>query len=330
MSAPVFSLRTNNDLSAAELVGIARAAEEFGFDQLWVSNDLYLRSAPVLLGVLAANTTRLGLGIAVMNPYSVHPVELAMLAATMQETTGGRFRLGLGAGSAEFLGWAGIDRSKPLATTRESVAALRTLLGHGDVDPAHLPDWARPARPLGIAVEVPVPVYVGAMGPRMLRMTGGCADGALPLLYPPEHFPLARAQVLEGLDAAGRDRTAFDLPACFWVSVGSDREAARSALGNKLAYYGPSISAPLLAESGLTPGDFEAAAERAQQGLDAMDLLDERMLRLGVAGDTEDVIDRCRGLQRMGAEHVSFGPPLGPDPVAAVRLLGEQVLPALR
>lgn len=50
---------------------------------------------------------------------------------------------------------------------------------------------------------------------------------------------------------------------------------------------------------------------------------------LGMAGEVEDVISRCRGLQRSGAQHLSFGPPLGPDPLAAVRLLGEQVLPAL-
>jgi len=326
----IFSLRTNNDLGAAQLVDPALTAQEFGFDQLWVSNDLYLRSAPVLMGMLAARTSRLELGVAVMNPYSVHPVELAMTASTMQEITGGRFRLGLGAGSAEFLGWAGIDRARPLATTRQAVAALRTLLGHRDVDPADLPDWARPVRPLGIAVEVPVPVYVGAMGPRMLRMSGACADGALPLLYPPEHFPAARAQVHEGLAASGRDPSRFDLPACFWVSVGPDRDAARSALGNKLAYYGPSISAPLLAESGLRPADFEAAAELAHQGSDAMDLVDERMLALGIAGDPSEVVARCRGLQRMGGTHLSFGPPLGSDPVAAVRLLGEQVLPQLR
>ena len=53
------------------------------------------------------------------------------------------------------------------------------------------------------------------------------------------------------------------------------------------------------------------------------------MLILGVAGDAEDVLARCRVLREMGASHLSFGPPLGPDPVAAIRLLGEQVLPAL-
>ena len=131
-----FSVRVNNDLSFAELLALAEAAERAGFDQLWVSNDLFLRSAPVLAGALAARTGRIGLGIAVMNPYSVHVSELAMVAATVQEVSGGRFLLGLGAGAEQFLGWAGIARTRPLATTRTALAVLRTLLGHRDVDAA--------------------------------------------------------------------------------------------------------------------------------------------------------------------------------------------------
>ena len=102
-----FSVRVNNDLPFAELLALAAAAERAGFDQLWFSNDLFLRSAPVLAGALAASTGRIGLGIAVMNPYSVHVSELAMVAATAQEISGGRFLLGLGAGAEQFLGWAG-------------------------------------------------------------------------------------------------------------------------------------------------------------------------------------------------------------------------------
>ncbi len=88
-----WSLRLNNDLPAAELLQIALLAEDLGCDQLWVSNDLYLRSAPVLMGLLAARTSRIKLGIAIMNPYSVHVSELAMVAATLAEVSGGRFLL---------------------------------------------------------------------------------------------------------------------------------------------------------------------------------------------------------------------------------------------
>jgi 5,10-methylenetetrahydromethanopterin reductase len=323
-----FSVRVNNDLSVADLTALAAAAETAGFDQLWVSNDLLLRSAPVLAAALAARTSRISLGIGVMNPYSVHPSELAMMAATLQETSGGRFLLGVGAGAAEFLGWAGITRTAPLATTTAAVVTLRTLLGHQDTDRSLLPAWAREdATALKFPLTRPVPVYVGAMGPRMLAMAGAHADGALPLLYPPEAYVGARAAVLSGAEPAGRD---VDVPACFWVSLSDDPAQARRALAEKLAYYGASFAAPLLAEAGLRPADFAAAARLAHNGHPAAALIDERMLSLGIAGDAAEVVSRCRRLRELGAGHLSFGPPLGPDPVTAIGLLGERVLPALR
>jgi len=319
-----FSVRVNNDLGFTKLLEVAVAAEQAGFDQLWVSNDLFLRSAPVLAGALAAGTARIGLGIAVMNPYSVHVSELAMLAGTLQEVTGGRALLGLGAGSEQFLGWAGMARTQPLATTRTALAVVRALLGHEDVDRALLPGWFGAQSVLRFPVARPVPVYIGAMGPKMLEMAGRHADGVLPLLYPPERYADVREHVL-----AGAEHRDVDLPACFWVSLSDDPAAARTALAEKLAYYGPSISAPVLAAAGLRPQDFTPASRLAHDGYGAAQLIDDRMLALGVAGDAVDVLARCRVLHGLGARHLSFGPPLGPDPVIAIRQLGDQVLPAL-
>jgi 5,10-methylenetetrahydromethanopterin reductase len=171
-----------------------------------------------------------------------------------------------------------------------------------------------------------VPVYIGAMGPKMLEMAGRHADGVLPLLYPPERYAAVRQQVLAG---AAPGRREVDLPACFWVSLSGDPAAARAALAEKLAYYGPSIPAEVLAPAGLRPQDFGPAAALAHDGQVAAGLIDDRMLALGVAGDAADVLARCRTLRRLDAKHLSFGPPLGPDPVAAIRLLGEAVLPVL-
>jgi 5,10-methylenetetrahydromethanopterin reductase len=161
-------------------------------------------------------------------------------------------------------------------------------------------------------------------------MAGRHADGVLPLLYPPERYTVVRGHVLAGAAHRGADfRRSIDLPACFWVSLSDDPAAARTALAEKLAYYGPSISAPVLAAAGLRPQDFTPAARLAHDGHGAAQLIDDRMLALGVAGDAADVLARCRMLLGLGARHLSFGPPLGPEPVTAIRLLGEHVLPAL-
>ncbi len=326
------SLRLNNDTTVVDFVELAQTAEAVGFDQLWVSHDLFLRSAPVLLAAAATATSRLQLGTGILNPYSAHPVELAMHAAALQELSGGRFLLGIAAGAAEFLNLAGIDQPAPLARTRAALLACRALLD--GTSPAGIEgagDWAPSARLL-VAPRVRVPIYLGAMSPRMLALAGELADGALALLYPPEHFPVAAAQILAAAAAAGRSPTSLDLPACVWVSVDEDPVAARNALADKLAYYGPAFAPYLLERAGLTAEAFRPAAEALAAGdlSGARAAITEPMLRLGIAGTPAEVVERCRGLIAAGATHLSFGPPLGPRPLRAVTLLGEQVLPALR
>ena len=107
------SLRLNNDVTVAEFVELSRTAEELGFDQVWVSNDLYVRAASVMLTAAAVATDRIELGVGVMNPYSMDVAEIAMMAATLQELSGGRFLLGLGAGADGSAAGAG----PPAATT---------------------------------------------------------------------------------------------------------------------------------------------------------------------------------------------------------------------
>jgi 5,10-methylenetetrahydromethanopterin reductase len=326
------SVRLNNDVPVDRLLEVAAVAEAVGFDQLWVSNDLFLRSAPVLMGVLARATSRIRIGIGVLNPYSMHPAEIAMVAATMQEASGGRFLLGLAAGADEFLGWAGIARPSFLSSLRAAVVAIRALL-----------DGRRPAEVLGAGAEwrpeaylrtgaTPTPIYLGGMGPRMLELAGEVADGALPLLFPPEYFPTAAAQVTDGLRRAGRDIASIDLAACIWCSVAQDPDRARRALAAKLAYYGASFSRTLLARAGLSLQDFRPiqAAMSAGEVERATDMVTPAMLQLGVAGGVDELVQRCQVLIEAGATHLSFGPPLGPDVVESVRLIGTQALPRLR
>src|SRR5262245_13023252 len=123
-----FSLRVGNSLPLPDHLAIARAAERAGFEQVWVSHDLFGRSSPVIAAAMAAATQRIQVGIACLNPYSLHPAEIAMLAASLDELTGSRFILGLAAGSDEFLRWAGIEQSRPLSAVRDALAGVRGLL----------------------------------------------------------------------------------------------------------------------------------------------------------------------------------------------------------
>ena len=315
----VVSLRLNNDVAVDEFVELARLAERLGFDQLWVSNDLFLRSAPVLLAAAAVATTDIALGTCILNPYSMHPAEIAMAATTLQELSGGRLLLGLAAGAADFLGWAGIAREAPLARTREAVVAIRALCS-GEA-PAAVPGsgagWRGEAR-LRVPAH-PTPIYLGAMSPRMLELVGEVADGGLPLLYPPETFAAANGHIATGLARAGRDAGDLDVAACIWVSVDDDEERARRPLAEKLVYYGAAFAPAVLAAVGV-----DAATLADLRGLDidaAVARLPPAMLGLGVAGTPADVVlalppaDRRRRPPRV----VRSAPrrrPLGRRPVA--------------
>jgi 5,10-methylenetetrahydromethanopterin reductase len=328
-----FSVRFNNDLPVAAYPALARAAEAAGFDQLWVSDDLFLRGVWPILSACALATERIALGSCVVNPYTTHPAEIAMQAAALDELSGGRFNLGVAAGAREFLAWVGLPQSQPLALTAETIETLRALLAgeRGPFPHRALPGWTSAAY-LRFPCR-PIPIYLGAMSPRMLELIGAAADGGLPLLFPPEHYTEVVGHIHAGAAAAGRDPGAIDIAACIWVAVAEDRAAATDALKLKIAYYGHALSDSILLRLGLTRADF-AAIERAAQVerdlLRAKALVTDQMLRIGVVGNGRDIIARLEGLVALGADHLSFGPPLGPDPLEALRVLGREVIPHFR
>lgn len=328
-----FSLRLNNDLTIPEYVELTQLAEEFGFDQFWVSNDLFLRSAVVILSAVARETRRIEIGTCILNPYTINPAEIAMMAATLDEASSGRFNLGLAAGAKDFLEWIGLEPSVPLAAVRETINVLRLLL-RGERAPMNgrFLNWNESAY-LRFKPARVVPIYLGALSPQMLQLAGALADGVLPLLFPPEHYFTVRPLVEKGLVKREAQLGELDFAACVWVSLAADKNAARRALANKVAYYGHSLSPLILERLGLTVDDFtsiENALQVERNEEKAIALVTDKMLAIGVVGDTDSIIARLEPLVNAGVRHLSFGPPLGPDPRAAIELLGTQVLPYFR
>ncbi len=329
-----FSLRFNNDLPVREYIRLAQAAEAAGIDQFWVSDDLFLRSAPVILTAVAAATSRIEIGTCIVNPYTIHPAEIAMMAATLDEVSGGRFNLGISSGAGEFLKWVGIDASAPYTAAVESVTAIRRLLAGEKVamDGKFL-KWTDEAYLRFDPPRRRIPIYLGAMSPKMLTAIGALADGGLPLLLPPEHLETVLPYVNEGLAQSGRTLDQIDLAACIWVSLGEDRAAAESVLREKIAYYGHAMSPLIWDRLGLTQDDFrliEAAAMRDGDLKRAGAMVTPQMLKIGVVGTPADLIPRLEHLVSLGARHLSFGPPMGNDPLKAIELIGREVIPVFR
>jgi 5,10-methylenetetrahydromethanopterin reductase len=247
-----------------------------------------------------------------------------MAASSLQEVSGGRFRLGLGAGADEFLNWAGLVAGPAVSRTERAIKDLRALFA-GDA-----PEGWRPEGHLRTG-PISVPIYIGAMGPLMLRLAGRLADGALPLLLPPERYLFAAAHINEGARNSGRDPDSIDVAACIWCSIDRNKARAKRALASKIAYYGASFSPDLLAGASLAVSDFGSIQQAMSSGdaERAIDLVTPAMLRLGVAGGVDEIVEAGTSLIAAGARHISFGPPLGPDPDQAVAALGKQVLPVL-
>lgn len=328
-----FSLRLNNDLPVSTYVQLAQQAEAAGFDQFWVSDDLFLRSAPVILTAVALATTRIEIGTCILNPYTLNPAEMAMIAATLDEVSHGRFNLGLSAGAGDFLEWIGVAHNKPYTAVIETVDAVNRLLSgeHAPVEGQFL-RWTDEAY-LRFTPGRRIPIYLGALSPKMLSAIGAVADGGLPLLFPPEHYAKVLPYIEQGAHAAGRSLDAIDVAACIWVSIADDRAAAEAPLKAKIAYYGHAFSPLIWDALGVTQADFAPIAHAVQHENDlerAQTMVTPAMLRVGIAGTTHDLIDRLEELVALGVRHISFGPPLGPDIFAAVAAIQRDVIPHFR
>ena len=328
-----FSLRFNNDLPVQDYMTYAIAAEEAGFDQFWVSNDLFLRSATVILTAVATATQRIEIGSCILNPFTIHPAEIAMFAATLDELSGGRFNLGLSSGAEDFIHWLGMDFKYPRTLVVETVSAINALTSNQNA--------ARDGKVLRWTEEAwlrfpslrRLPIYLGAMSPKMLEEIGAIADGGLPLLFPPEHYQNILPHIERGLARAGRSLDDIDLAACIWCSVSADQDAAEAALADKIAYYGHAMSPLLLAQLGLTQEDFQPIRKAYHIDGDvekARSMVTRKMLKIGIAGTTDGLIKRMEKLAGLGLRHMSFGPPLGPDIFAAIQAIGRDVIPRFR
>lgn len=325
-----FSIRLNNDLPVAEYLQLAQAAEQAGFDQFWVSHDLFIRSSMVILTAVASVTEKIELGTCILNPYTLNPSEIAMFAATLDEYSNGRFNLGISSGAGEFMKWVGIEQKKPRTDLVESIKAIQALLsGERFEHEGQFINWTDEAY-LRFDSARKIPVYIGAMSPKMLRSIGEIADGGLPLLFPPEHYKNVIPYIKEGADSAGRAMSEIDVAACIWCSVAEDSASARDALAEKVAYYGHAMSPTIYKGLGLSKEDFKEIERLVMVENDmeaAKKLVTDEMLKIGITGTAEDLIARIESLVEMGVNHLSFGPPLGFDRLDAIQQIGAKVIP---
>lgn len=229
-------------------VEFAVAAERLGVDSLWTP-EVWGYDALTGLAYLAATTTTVRLGTFVVQLGSRSPALLATSALSLQELSGGRFLLGVGTSGPRVMeGWHGVRFRKPVETTRETIEIIRIVsrgerLEHpGEIYPLPLPDSAGAAlKPMVRPREVPV--YVAAMGPRNLRLTGEVADGWLGNAFIPEAADVFLGPLRDGAQRAGRTLADLDLVAPVAVEFHDDDASADAAARRHADGYAFTIGA---------------------------------------------------------------------------------------
>jgi len=230
--------------TAAEQLALVREAERLGYDSAWAA-EAYGSDAATMLAWLAAQTSTIDLGSAIFQIPARSPAMTAMTAATLDQLSAGRFRLGLGLSGPQVAeGWHGQRYDRPLARTRDYLTVVRLALERkrvayqGETMALPLPDGPGKALKLTITPMQPrLPIYLGAMGPRNLALAGELADGWLGFMYAPEHTADFRGHLEQGAARAGRGLDGFDVAPTVQVHVGDDVEAARDVMRPFLALY---------------------------------------------------------------------------------------------
>ena len=233
----------------AGTIALAEEAERLGYSVCWAP-EAYGLDAPTLLATVAARTSRMDVGSAIMQIPARAPAMTAMTAASLDALSGGRFRLGLGVSGPQVSeGWYGAPFDHPLGRTREYVQIVRRVLRRerlefaGEHYTLPLPDG--PGKALRLAVtplRADLPVYLAAVGPRNLELTGEIADGWLGVFVAPEFLPETLAHLRTGRaraegGARSADLAGFDVVASAPVVVGPDVEACADQVRGFAALY---------------------------------------------------------------------------------------------
>jgi 5,10-methylenetetrahydromethanopterin reductase len=318
-----FGLGLQSDKTPDEYAELGRLAERHGFDVVTVFHDLLYQPAFFPLLVLAQATERVRLGPSAVNPYTLHPVEIAGQTAALDLASGGRAYLGITRGA--WLDRLGLDQSKPLTDMRETVEIVKRLL-RGDRSGFAGKRYSL-APGLGLEYEPlrsEVPLLIGTWGDKMARFAGEEAQELkIGGSANPDMIPVMRERI-------GNDDVRIVMGAV--CVCDEDGEAARARARQEVAMYvdvvapgDPTVTLP----GGMLAGIRERLDAGDREGAGAL-IPDDVLDRFAFSGTPEQLADHAERLFSAGAGRVEFGVPQGLTTERGIELLGTRVLPAVR
>jgi F420-dependent oxidoreductase-like protein len=322
-------------------LALAQEAERLGFDSVWAA-EAYGSDAATVLAWVAAQTERIDIGSAVFQIPARSPAMTAMTAATLDSLSGGRFRLGLGVSGPQVSeGWHGVRFDKPLGRTREYVEIVQMALARETVrhEGTHwtLPLPEGPGKALRLTVHPvrkDIPLYLAAVGPKNLELTGEIADGWLAIFFAPEHAAESTDHIRTGRATVGKDMTGFDIVPSVPVVIGDDPRACAEPLSHYAALYVGGMGSReqnFYNRLAVRMGYEQAAAEiqdhyLARRHRDAAEAVPFDFIdRTSLVGPKERIRDRLPAYAEAGVTTLavaSFGGPLE-ERMATLRTLAE-------
>lgn len=329
MSKFQISIAFQSNKTPAQYRGLAQLVDLYPFSHVSVYNDLTFQPPLGPLLIMAPELHHAHLGPAVLNPFTVHPMEIAGQIAVLDQVTQGRAYLGIARGA--WLESLGIEPSKPITAVREAIQIVQQLLA------GERRDFKGRVFQLSAAHYLPyerfrpsVPVMIGTWGTKLASVAGELADEikVSPIAHAPAVAPL-RAAMTESALKAGRNPQALKMVLGGMCVIDIDRDAARQLARREVARY-LDIVAPLDPTFQME-GDWLARLKQARQSEDweaAAQLISDDILDHFVySGNAADLIRILENAANQGIDRVDLGTPHGIDEAEGVRLLGEQVLP---
>ena len=313
---PSFAIRLHGGMDSRDCAAYAKNAEQYGFKTVWFAENPFQRGVlPAATAcVLATNTIQVGIGV--FNPFNRHPTLMAMEIGALNELSGGRALLGIGAGVPETINkFASFRRIEP--AMRDTLSIVCPLPKGEEVNYSGEIFSAIDVS-LGYPLLKPeVKVFVAAMGKKMLRLCGEMGDGLLiSNMCPPAFTEFAIGIIGEGAEKMKRPapKEVVKYVPCV---VDADRVAARRAvkepIGSMLGGYwkayqnAPAALSAIGADNGIDPQEFLQALERLGNDEAAVDVLDEKFVRAySVAGTVDQCLQQCAELAETGVTEMTL------------------------
>jgi 5,10-methylenetetrahydromethanopterin reductase len=322
-------------LPPQKLIEVIQLCEQLGYDQFWHANHKLDRDMTVGLTLAAVYSQRLKLGTFVADPYVIHPAMTAAAVATLDELSGGRAVLVLGAGMMGFRAM-GFERRKPLVAVEEAIHVIRRLWAGETVTFAGEVIQVKEAR-LGFPARPDIPIFIAARGNRMFRLAGRLADGAMISTYAtPEGVGYALNQIAQGVQEAGRSPESVAVILRVDACINADVQAARAAVKPIIAgSLGSSYPDRAFVEAaGLTvPAELEEIIREGDEGrIWAASALvpDEFVEHFAWAGTAEQVTAQVARVVDLGISQVTILPNPRQAVTPTLRAFAEEVIPRVK